>query len=442
MKSIVLLENYAGLAKGDLAVCESHEDAATLVADGIGKYCTVADRDEATTREATKIAKMVRKQLNAEAGSSNLPVFGGAAQNTKIGLAEEVSLKSFWMGSTNKADDVGFSGLGDYLSAVQLAKKGGFDPRLKTLMAGDNSAGGFLVPDSLLATIYDEANQLTSVLAKCRRFTTSSSGLKIPAFFDYDWSSGLYGMETTDTAEDVTLSEAEPSFEQIGMSLHKRGFILPVTNELIEDSPQVLSSVLPNVMAQAVNFGIDKSIIKGSGAGEPLGVLNAPSLIAIEKLGGQPADTLQYGNILEMYSRLLPGAASGAVWLVHSACVPELAKMTVAVGTGGSVVWLQDASAAVPGKILGIPILVHPHCNPLGDEGDIILANFGAYGVLGKAGTDLVRIDFSEHQYFTKYKSCWRVVCRIDGQPLQSDVVTHPDGVTTMSNFITLKERA
>jgi HK97 family phage major capsid protein len=48
---------------------------------------------------------------------------------------------------------------------------------------------------------------------------------------------------------------------------------------------------------------LDDAIINGTGAGMPLGVLNAGCLVSVTKESGQKADTIVAENAVKMYHR-------------------------------------------------------------------------------------------------------------------------------------------
>lgn len=397
-----------------------------LIFDGIAERAWSKAEQEARARGQMSVSSKKKRQL--------ISVMGGRAD-----MPEAVTLDSLFFG---KEYTGGGQGLDDptYLECVRDAKKGIFRPELKTLTISD-STGGYLVPDILYAQVLDRIKALPSLLERCTKFQTEGSGLKIPAFMDYDWSAGLYSMDLPPAQEDTTLLEREPEFEQLEFSLHKHGFTLPITNELLEDSRATLGTMLPMIMSKATAFGIDYLILNGVGGAQPLGIINAPCTVEVSAETDQDSGTLLYQNLTKMFARLTPGAEAGAVWLVSRSCFPYLAELTINVGTGGAVMWLTDATGKVPASIFGLPVIVHPHCSVCGTKGDIVLGNFSSYGILGKSTSPLIRVDFSEHVEFKKDKSVWRCIVRFDGHPLMSDKLIDADGSTELSNFIVLETR-
>ncbi|GAG17969.1 unnamed protein product, partial [marine sediment metagenome] len=181
----------------------------------------------------------------------------------------------------------------------------------------------------------------------------------------------------------------------------------------------------------------DKAFLKGSGAGQPLGILNGPCVIEVAKETGQSADTIIYDNLLKMLSQLWMGSFQNAVWVAHPTTIPMLGTLSVDTGTGGSHIPVMRES---DGKfqILTRPVLFTEKTEPLGTVGDIMLADFSQY-VIGLR--EEMRIDFSPHLYFSTDEMAARLIERHDGFPLWDEHLTLEDGSTTVSPFVTLEAR-
>jgi HK97 family phage major capsid protein len=182
---------------------------------------------------------------------------------------------------------------------------------------------------------------------------------------------------------------------------------------------------------------ITDSIIRGSGAGQPLGILNAGSLITVDKEAGQDADTLVTENLVNMWARLLPRSKQNAVWLINPSIEPQLYQLALSVGTGGLPVFLPAGgmSATPYMSLLGRPVIPCESCSTLGDLGDIILADLGAGYVLAeKAGG--AKFAQSIAVRFVYDELAFRLTYRFDGAPMLASAITPAQGVDTMSHFV------
>jgi HK97 family phage major capsid protein len=182
----------------------------------------------------------------------------------------------------------------------------------------------------------------------------------------------------------------------------------------------------------------DKAFLKGSGSGEPLGILNAGCTISVAKETGQRADTIVYENLVKMLGRLHPASFNNSVWVCQVSAIPQLLQLSMAVGTGGNAVPVLSESNGT-WQILTRPVIFTEKTEKLGDQGDIILADFSQY-VVGLRSE--MRFDTSIHVHFATDELLARLIERHDGQPLWDSALTLEDGSTTVSPFVTLDARA
>jgi HK97 family phage major capsid protein len=189
-------------------------------------------------------------------------------------------------------------------------------------------------------------------------------------------------------------------------------------------------------MIAGLSWGMDLAFLRGDGAGQPLGVMNASCLITVAKEAGQLADTLVFQNLTKMFARLHPACVKNSVWVASPTTIPELTTMGVTVGVGGSLVPVMSQSNG-EFTILTRPVIFSEKMATLGDVGDILLADFSQYAVgLRKE----VSIDKSQHVGFSSDVSTYRGIVRCDGMPLWASVYTPYTGAT-LSPFVTLAAR-
>lgn len=131
-----------------------------------------------------------------------------------------------------------------------------------------------------------------------------------------------------------------------------------------------------------------------------------------------------------MVGRLHAPSLERATWIVQ----PDAYQQITAFG------FPTFAPAGVSGyampTLLGLPIIQHEACAALGTEGDVILADLGAYLTLRRA-----RADFSAHLWFDFDTGCFRFIVRVGGLPLWEEPVTPPNSTLTRSSVVTLATR-
>jgi HK97 family phage major capsid protein len=205
-----------------------------------------------------------------------------------------------------------------------------------------------------------------------------------------------------------------------------------------------LEGVIKEGFIGEFGFLLDDAIINGTGAGQPLGILNAGCLVSVAKESGQTAATVVAENVIKMYSRLFASSRANAVWLINQAVEPQLFQMSLAVGTAGVPVYMPAGglSAQPYGTLFGRPVLPVEQCAALGTVGDILFADLtGGYVLAEKNG---VQAASSIHVRFNYDEQVFRFVLRVDGQPVRATALTPYKGGSgaTQSHFVALATRA
>jgi HK97 family phage major capsid protein len=129
------------------------------------------------------------------------------------------------------------------------------------------------------------------------------------------------------------------------------------------------------------------------------------------------------------------------VWIINQDIEPELFELSIPVGTGGIPVYqpangLADAPFST---LMGRPVIPVEHCATLGTVNDIALVDFSQYLMIDK-GTP--KQDVSIHVRFINDESAFRIVYRVDGQPIWNSALTPKKGSNTLSPYITLATRS
>ena len=352
-----------------------------------------------------------------------------------------------------RVDKDKFTSLGQQMVAVVNAGRpgGGMDPRLFNAAAsGLNetvpSEGGFLVQQDFVSDLLKDLVSQAILAPKCRPqpISGAANSIKINGVDETSRETGSRqgGIRAywADEAEEKTKSK--PKFRKIELNLKKLIGLCYATDELLADAA-ALEGFIKAAFPAEFAFVIDDAILRGTGAGQPMGILNAGCLVSVAKETGQKADTIVAENVIKMSSRIFAGSYLNAAWYINQMCLPQLYTMSIAVGTGGQLVFVPPGglSGAPYGTLLGRPVIPIEQASALGDVGDIILANFGGYILAQKGG---IQSDVSIHVRFQYDESVFRFVLRIDGQPVRASALTpYKGGATaTQSDFIALAERA
>lgn len=345
-----------------------------------------------------------------------------------------------------------FSSLGQQMVAVVNAGRPGghTDPRLFNAAASGlnetvQSDGGFLVQTDFVSDLLKDLVSQAILAPKCRPqpISANANSIKINGVDETSRATGSRqgGIQAywADEAEEKTKSK--PKFRKIELNLHKLIGLCYATDELLADAA-ALEGFIRAAFPAEFAFVVDDSILRGSGVGQPLGILNSGSLVTVNKEAGQKADTITAQNVIDMSSRIFAGSYLNSNWYINQMCIPQLYTMSIPIGLGGQLVFVPPGglSNAPYGALLGRPVIPIEQASALGDVGDVMLADLNGYILAQKGG---IQSDVSIHVRFVYDESVFRFVLRIDGQPVRASALTPYKGGAgaTQSHFVTLAAR-
>lgn len=343
-----------------------------------------------------------------------------------------------------------FQSLGEQLVAIAIAGQDGghVDPRLieeraTGLSEGIASGGGFLLQDNFAAQMIETVWEDPDLLGRVNKISiTKGNNMKIPAINETSRADGSRsgGVQMYWAAEAGSKIPSKPDYRQIELVLKKLIGLIYATDELLEDAP-ALESYIRRAFAAEMRFKLIDALIRGTGAGQPLGILASPCLVTVAAETGQPTATIVYENLAKMYSRMIATSRQNAVWHINQDLEPQLYDLGITVGLGGSPIFMP--AGGISGKpyntLWGLPIVPLEQCATLGTLGDIFFCDWTKYIAIDKGA---MQSAVSIHVKFTYDESVFRFVYRFDGQPeLASAITPYSASANTLSHFITLAAR-
>lgn len=341
----------------------------------------------------------------------------------------------------------GFTTFGEFALAVRQGSVQGNQPDRRLLNAattygneGTGADGGFLVPPEFAREIMVKVMAEENLLARATPLTPGGNSMTIPKDETTPWQSSG-GVQVYWEGEGASIPPSKGVFETSTIRLVKLTALVPVSDELLEDAPGMeswLRAKAPAKMAAKINTGI----VRGTGVGQPLGMLNSPSLISVAKETSQPANTVWFANVNKMWARMYAPWRRNAVWLINQDIEPQLDAMAFDPAATSKVpVYLPPGgvSNAPYASLKGRPVVPIEACSALSVQGDIILTDMAQYWGLTKAGG--IRTDTSIHLYFDQSLTTFRFVFRLNGMPAWSAAITPENGSNTRSWCVTLDAR-
>ena len=302
------------------------------------------------------------------------------------------------------------------------------------------SDGGFLIPEILRAELLRVALEKAVVRSRARVIPMDSLTVPFPCVDSTSNVSSVYGGVTGFwTEEGATLTESQPRFGRIELRANKLCLYTEVPNELIRDARPSLEAFIGDIFPEAIAWFEDVAFFIGGGVGEPLGFINAPGGVSVTRSTTVAGANVEWVDIVNMYSRMLPQSLDRAVWVVSPDVVAGLLQMPftgstnpILLGGGG----FPSGSGSWPMSILGCPVIVSEKARAIGTTGDINFVDFGFY-LIGDRQAMSARQ--SEEFRFSSDVTAFRVIERLDGRPWILSPITPQNGSTnTLSPFVKL----
>ena len=378
---------------------------------------------EETDKKVKSLSDTLDKLLNHITGN---PALMGAGFVTQDGGTADKNIKSFadFLVSVKRGD---FKRLGSVYKAT------------KDLSGEAGAQGGYILPVDYSTELQQLAYQGNVVLNRVQTIPTSVDSGRWPALDQYITPAAgtgqvaeAAGVVATPVLAGQTLTKTEPSFEMIEWRLHKVGGYTEVDNELVDDSPQSIEALLKGLFAVAIGAKNERNILRGTGVGEPLGILSSSALINVTPATN---DVFSWPDVGAMYSRYR-GAGGTPIWLIHPSIWPDIMGMTTPSGASAWSMNLQSANGA---NLNGFQILTSEHLPQANNSGCVMFLDLKAY-IMWKRSD--ISIAYSEHAAFRDDQATWRFTQRVDGKPWlkQPLVLPDPQGSYTVSPFVNLND--
>lgn len=408
----------------------------------------------------SKAAPVVAEDIDTQVQQSVLKMFrdqGGAGEVKRVNLgssewnAAQGRYASFKKGTAYNRHAVGagqdtlFESTTDFVRAIWHKNP---DPdaegRRQKIRNSYSSAvpadGGFLIPETLRSNLLQVALEQSVVRPRATVIPMDSLRVPFPVLDSTTNAGSVFGgLIAYWTEEGASLTESQMRFGKVVLEAQKLTGFSAVPNELLADSIISLAALIEEKWPQAIAWFEDLAFISGTGVGEPLGFLNNPATVAVAKETNQPAATVVWENILNMYARMLPSSLSRAVWLYNPAAFKELGTMALSVGTGGSPVWINNGVSGPPLTILGRPAMPCEKLAALGTQGDLVFADLSYYMV---GDRQAMQAETSTEYLFGSDKTAFRIIQRVDGRSWIQSAITPANSGPTLSPFVELATRA
>lgn len=341
-------------------------DPVELVTKSLGDLTkSVDDRLKAieTKADTTKLVERLDK-LEAK---SNRPS-GGDNKDEQAKL-ETKALNAFFRGGVTALDDL----------------------ERKTLVVGTPASGGYVTAPEYSTTIIEKIQQISPIRQLASVMSVGASKVYLPLLDDR-----LAAGWVTETG---SRSSSEPTFDQLEIDPYEAAVIVPVSQQLLEDSFVDLSGYLANQIATQFAKLESTAFMTGDGSGKPTGLLHTPGDYTAT-LAKQDASNIIDKIIALFYS--LPSAYAGnGSWLMNRQ-TQGIIRAAADNTTKGNL-WSDSLANGTPATLLGRPVYESVDMDnmvgtgsPVGATYPVAFGDFAkAYQIIDRVGVQIMRDDYT-----------------------------------------------
>jgi len=280
---------------------------------------------------------------------------------TKEGRASDEYKKAFWnvMRTKNPKSDV-----------------------FNSLSIGDDTEGGYLVPDEFERTLIQTLEEENIFRKLAKVIQTSSGDKKIPVVVTKGTASWL------DEGEEY--EESDSVFGQTSIGAYKLGTMIKVSDELLNDSIFNIESYISTEFARRIGAKEEEAFLVGDGVGKPTGIFNATGGAELGITAGS-ATAITADEIIDLVYSLKAPYRKNAAFIMNDATVKAIRKLK---DGQGQYLWQPSLTAGTPDTLLNRPVYTSAYA-PILEAGakTIAFGDFGYYWIADRQGRSFKRLN-------------------------------------------------
>lgn len=278
-------------------------------------------------------------------------------------------------------------------------------------------SGGYFIPEDFKAIMIMFDATPTLVWSRGTVWPMTGEKMSMPRLMqnvdvndpNFDFFAGVTFEWTEEGGEKA---ETQPEFGLLELIVHELAGYTEVTNTLLDDSVINLLNYLTRIFRDAWYWITDKQFIQGSGGKRPLGIVNDPGVLVVDR---EVADQVSVDDVINMEARLPSIFDDRGVWFITKKIRGMLRQQKSA--TTGDLLLRESFQMISEGYIMtlmGKPCVLADGKNPaLGSVGDISYGDWSNYYIGFRQ--DFI-MDSSRHYKFRNNRTSLRCAGRIDGQ--------------------------
>lgn len=361
-KQLELREKRTQLWEAAKNFLETHRrEDGTVSAEDTAVYDKMEADVEALGAEIARLEKQeaIDKEMSKPTSEPVKSTPSKPAKESGVGIASENYKRAFWARMRNRA----------YVS--------------NDLEVGENTEGGYLVPDEYEKTLIqalEEENFLRNIATV---INTSSGDRKIPVVTSKGTAAWI--------DEEAKYPFSDDVFGQVTIGAYKLGTMIKVSEELMNDSIFNLENYIANEFARRIGAAEEEAFLTGDGKGKPTGIFTAEADIKTAKA------QISFDDVMDLYYALRAPYRNKAVWVLNDATVKALRKLK---DGNGNYIWQPSLREGEPDRILNRPYFTSVYAPAIdaeeekeGVHGIIAFGDFSYYWIADREGRSFKRLN-------------------------------------------------
>ena len=288
-----------------------------------------------------------------------------------------------------------------------MRNRGGHFAVQNALQIGDDTEGGFLVPDEYERTLVDALQEENRLRTLCKIIRTSSGDRKIPLVASHGTASWV--------EEEGAIPESDDAFGQITIGAHKIASMRKVSDELLQDSVFDIANYIATEFARRVGDAEEAAFINGDGSGKPYGMLHA-SNGAAAGVTSASATAITADELLDLIYSLKAPYRKRAVFLMHDSTIKAVRKLK---DGNSQYLWQPGMKEGEPDMLLGYRLVTSTHMPAIAASAKpILFGDLTSYWIADREGRSMQRLN---ELYAATGQVGFRVTQRVDGRLVQTE---------------------
>ena len=262
-----------------------------------------------------------------------------------------------------------------------MRNKNSFDIQ-NALQVGQDSEGGFLVPDEFERTLIESLEEENIFRQLAKVITTSSGDKKIPVVASKGTASWV--------DEEGVIPESDDAFGQVSIGAYKLATMIKVSEELLNDSVFNLEQYIAKEFARRIGSKEEEAFFIGDGTGKPTGIFNTTGGATLG-ITAASATAITLDEMMDLFYSLKSPYRKNATFMMNDATVKAIRKLK---DGNGQYLWQPSITAGTPDTILNRPVKTSAYVPILAASAKTIaFGDFSYYWVADRQGRSFKRLN-------------------------------------------------